>query len=117
MTKRDPDNAPPKRSGKLTWLETLVLHHRLPVNIVVHAVLFTLALLLAYLVRFDAGWYEQGEAGQVSWFFDHFLRWLPVFVVVKLIIFGRLKLFRGGWQFASIRDVASILLGAWLSCW
>ena len=101
-------------SGKLTWLETLAMRHRLAVNILVHTLLFALALLLAYVVRFDAGWYDRTiKGGGAGWFFGSYLRWVGIFVVLKLIIFGRLKLFRGGWQYASIRDVATILLGAW----
>ncbi len=95
------------------WLESLTLRHRLAVNIAIHTLLFTMALLLAYLVRFDAGFYDKGIAGG-DWFYRSFLRILPVFLILKLLIFGYLKLFRSGWQYASIRDVASILMGAWL---
>ena len=98
-------------SGELTWLEALTLRHRLGVNVLFHTLLFSLALLLAYLVRYDAGWYEKGR----TWFMRSFLPMLPVFILVKLIIFGQLKLFRGGWQYASIRDVSRILLASWLS--
>ena len=31
-----------------------------------------------------------------------------------LVLFGWRKLFRGGWRFASIRDVANILLASWI---
>ncbi len=109
----EPTNESP--SGRLTWLEALFLRYRFTVNVAIHGFLFALALLLAYLVRFDAGWYEAGPAGGgEDWFLGSYLRWLPFFIMLKLVIFGRLKLFRGGWQYASIRDVANILLGAWL---
>lgn len=85
-----------------------MLRHRLIVNVVVHVFLFTLALLTAYLVRFDI------RGGQESWFFERFLPMLPVFVLGKLILFGWRKLFRSGWQYASIRDVVNILLASWV---
>ncbi|MCY2930904.1 MAG: polysaccharide biosynthesis protein, partial [Planctomycetota bacterium] len=82
--------------------------HRLPVNIIVHAVLFALALLMAYLVRFDIG------DNQDPWFVERYLPMLPLFVLGKLVLFGWRKLFRSGWQYASIRDVTNILLASWL---
>ena len=111
MVKRKTDNAAASRlGGGLTWAEAILLRHRFGVNVAVHTVLFALALLLAYLVRFDAGW--PGGGGQ-SWFRDSYLPWLPFFVGLKLIIFGSKKLFRGGWQNASIRDVSNILIASW----
>jgi FlaA1/EpsC-like NDP-sugar epimerase len=100
-----------RTSGKLTVLEGLLLRHRLAAHVIIHAVLFTLALLMAYLVRFDiAG----GKMDVQGWFRESFLPLLPFFVVAKLVIFWRLKLFRSGWQYASIRDVANILFACWL---
>lgn len=96
--------------GKLLWVEAFAARHVLTVNLALHAMLFSLALMLAYTVRFDA---MAGDT-QKSWFLHDFLPWLPFFVVIKMIIFGRLKLFRGGWQYASIRDVANILIASWL---
>ena len=90
------------RSGSFAWMESLLLRHRLTFNIVTHAVIFTLALLLAHLVRFEVAGAE--ARGLVL---GSFLPMLPVFVIVKLIIFGATKLFRGGWQYASIRDVGN----------
>ena len=89
-----------------------VRRHRLPVNIAVHSFLFALSLLLAYLVRFDVGHGTSGE--EQDWFLSRYLPWLPVFVGLKLFIFGKMRLFRSGWQYASIRDVANILLASWL---
>ncbi|MFW6132797.1 MAG: polysaccharide biosynthesis protein [Planctomycetota bacterium] len=98
-------------TGRLTWLERVLLRHRLVSHICIHAVLFAAALVLAFLVRFDAG--VPGRSGQ-NWFYAQFLALLPVFVIVKLIIFGQMKLFRGGWQYSSIRDVANIVLASWI---
>jgi FlaA1/EpsC-like NDP-sugar epimerase len=43
-----------------------------------------------------------------------YLHWLPFFVIVKLVIFGHMKLLRGGWRYAGIRDVFQILWASWL---
>ena len=91
-------------------LEAFAQHNRTTVNLIIHSALFSLSLLLAYLIRFDM----VSVAANRGWFVENFLPWLPVFVGLKLIIFGKLKLFRSGWRYASIRDVTSILLACWL---
>jgi len=98
-------------AGKLTWLEDVLLRHRVVVSVVVHALLFAVALLVAFLIRYDAG---VPGGGRQEWFFSSYLQLLPVFILVKLLIFGRLRLFRSGWQYSSIRDVGTILLAAWI---
>ncbi len=95
---------------RLTWLEALLLRYRLAASVVLHVMLFSLSLLLAYLVRFDAvGLWQQ------QWFFKSFLPWLPVFITIKMTIFSKMKLLRGGWRYASIRDIFKILQGCWWS--
>ena len=100
------------RSAMLTQGEALLLRHRVAVNILIHTFLFALALLLAYVVRFDIAAGSRGETQK--WFFRSYLPMLPLFVVVKLFLFGRFKLFRGGWQYASIRDVTNIWMASFL---
>ncbi|MBS3734589.1 MAG: polysaccharide biosynthesis protein [Phycisphaerae bacterium] len=97
---------------RLTWLEGLLIRHRLVSHVVIHTLLFALALLLAFVVRFDAG--VPGGGGS-NWFLDRFLPLLPAFLAIKLITFGQMKLFRGGWQYSSIRDVANIVAASWVS--
>lgn len=99
--------------GRFAVVLALSRRYRRAVIVALHAILFSLALLLSFLVRYDAG--IPGEGGlQDNWFTKSFLPWLPYFVIVKVIIFWRLKLFHGGWQYTSIRDVANILLATWL---
>ncbi len=97
--------------GFSVWrrLESFALGHRFLVNVVTHSALFFVALLLAYLVWYDAG----PGATRQNWFHESFLRFLPLFLLFKLFIFWRMKLFRGGWQYASIRDIANILFACW----
>ncbi|MDP7163399.1 MAG: nucleoside-diphosphate sugar epimerase/dehydratase [Phycisphaerae bacterium] len=97
-------------AGKLTWLEANLLRHHLATHVVIHAVLFALSLLSAFLLWFDIN----ASPAQARWaWMTRFLTCLPFYVIVKLLIFGRMKLFHGGWQYASIRDVANILLASW----
>jgi len=111
--KSPPPTSPPSNGSKLAArLGELALRYRLPFNLLVHNVLFALALLLAYLVWFEAAAYRTGSL--ILWFKQRYLVQLPFFLIGKTLIFGRIKLFRGGWQYAGIRDVANILFGSWL---
>ena len=80
---------------------------------VLHLFLFTLSLLLAYMLWFEAGPKGSDQPGFGNWILRSFPYVLPFFLVVKLLIFGRMNLFRGGWQYASIRDIVRILLASW----
>jgi len=97
-----------RRDGLFAWAESMLLRHRVAFNLVVHALLFALALFLAFLVRF-----EVLETEAAGWF-GLFLQWVPFFVGVKLLIFGWLKLYRGGWQYAGVRDLVNILVACWV---
>jgi FlaA1/EpsC-like NDP-sugar epimerase len=92
------------------WIVRFAVRYHLTSQVMIHTAVFTLSLLLAFLIRFDAtavvGGREENWARQ-------FWVCLPFFIVVKLLVFGKMKLFRGGWRYASIRDVTNILLAAW----
>ncbi len=114
MGKTEKNSAASKSSSFfLAWLESLLARHRLSTNIAIHSILFVLALILAYLVRFDAV-APEGQSSGGKWLADSFLFTLPYFLLIKILVFGKLKLYRGGWQYSGIRDVANILLASWL---
>jgi len=95
----------------LSCLEPVTRRYRILVNLLIHSFLFALALLLAQLVRFDSG--VPGEGG-MNWLVESYLPWLPVFIGLKLLVFGKMRLFRSGWRYASIRDITNILLASWV---
>ncbi|NQU75073.1 MAG: polysaccharide biosynthesis protein [Planctomycetes bacterium] len=103
------------RDGRLgrcfTVLESLMAQHRLTTNLVAHNILFALAFLAAFLVRFDAG-IPGSQDGR--WFYKQFLPFLPYILVTKSIIFASLKLLRDRWRYASIHDVWRILEASWI---
>jgi len=111
MTEEEKNLAAAQGQQSLFGLEQFVWRHRLVANLVVHAALFSLALLLGFLVRIDAGVPGKGNA---PWLLSCFLPSLPFFVGLKLLIFARMKLLYGGWRYASIRDVMSILIASWV---
>ncbi len=65
---------------------------------------------MAYLLWFDAG---PESVEREDWFLRSFVKCLPFFILLKLTIFGKMKLFRSGWEYSGIRDIANILLACW----
>ena len=100
------------QSTELSKLEAFVVHHRHVLSVLVHLLLFSLSLLMAYMIRSDALVGNPNYSWQES--LRSFLYVLPFFLVVKSLVFWRVRLFRGGWQYSSIRDISRILLGAWI---
>lgn len=92
----------------LMFFESLAMRYPLLVNLLIHGIIFSLGLLLAFLVWFT------GRPGIVFsiWFYDKFLPLLPFFILVKMVVFWRLGLLKLGWRYASIRDVVNIVIGA-----
>ncbi|MFP4053338.1 MAG: polysaccharide biosynthesis protein, partial [Phycisphaerae bacterium] len=112
MTPNEVEPNEPASADKPTGrVGRILLSHRLLTNVVIHVVLFSAALLAAFLVRFDA---VSTLNERQTWIAERFLPTLPYFVLLKMLIFWKLNLFRGGWQYSGIRDVANILLGSWL---
>ena len=95
-----------------SWIVRLVIRYHLLSQLIIHTVVFSLSLLLAFLMRFDAAAVAGVGAEPLDWA-GRFWRCLPFFLIVKLFIFWKMRLFRGGWRYASIRDITNILLASW----
>ncbi len=92
-----------------SWLEQMLVRHRVATSLIIHSLLFAMALLLAFLARFSAT-----QAAATPWFYSKFLPWLPVFIGLKLILFGLKNQFRAHWRYASMRDVINIVTCAFM---
>lgn len=85
----------------------LIKHRRLLI-IGAHIAAFTAALLMAFLVRNDMRF-------QGRWLRESFPAWLAVALVVKLLVFGLFRQYRGWWRYVGIADLISILCASLLS--
>ena len=94
-------------------VESLAEGHRLLANVLVHNILFALAFLLAFVVRFDAGVPFSESAAEGPWFYTQFLAYLPYLLLTKSLIYLNMKLFQGHWRYASTRDVRRIVWAGW----
>ncbi|MCK5113263.1 MAG: polysaccharide biosynthesis protein, partial [Phycisphaerae bacterium] len=120
MSKAETNRTEPKELSRFLMFVAKYQHS---LNILCHVVIFSVALLASFLLRYDIASRTDFNTNIGTWFFGVYLPILPFFVILKLIIFGQLKLFRGGWQYSGIRDIAQILLASWLfvfigfGCW
>ncbi len=81
---------------------------RLVKIILMHIVLFALALFLSFSVN-------SGMQLNSSWFPLLYLRWLLVTLVVKLFVFGMFHQYQGLWRYASVSDLLSIIKASHVS--
>lgn len=77
-----------------------LIRHRRPLIIAVHSVLVAVALIVAFLLRFDLA-VPSSEWPRV---------WaaLPLLLVIRLTAFAFFKLFEGMWRYVSVPDLVSI---------
>ncbi|MBT3278007.1 MAG: polysaccharide biosynthesis protein [Phycisphaerales bacterium] len=93
-----------------SWWDDLYTRYRPAWIGLVHVVLFSIALAIAFLIRFDT---STGDWSQIGDWSERYILALPFFIVIKLLIFGRMRLLRGGWKFSGIRDVVQIFFACW----
>ncbi|NLX12373.1 MAG: polysaccharide biosynthesis protein [Phycisphaerales bacterium] len=84
------------------------IRHRVFVYFWAHAVLFGFALLISFLLRYNLR--IDGE-----WFLREYLTYLPLTLVIKLSVFGAMKLYRDSWRYVGLRDLFGICKATHLS--
>lgn len=73
-----------------------------------HILLFAVALFIALGLLYNFKGFE-------FWFRPFFLPLLPIVVVIKTMVFWRMKLFRGSWRYVGMRDLLSVGTASYLS--
>lgn len=63
-----------------------------------HIVLFAVAFFCAFALYYNFGRFDR-------WFKPFYITLLPMVVVIKTIVFARMKLFRGTWRYVGMRDL------------
>ncbi len=89
-------------------LRRWLLAHRMTVSFVAHGILFATAWFLAFGLAYNFARF--GE-----WFDVFFLPLLIPVLIIKLAVFGWMRLHRGWWRYVSLRDVFQVTRAAWLS--
>jgi FlaA1/EpsC-like NDP-sugar epimerase len=97
--------------------------YRTVISVLVHTLLFALALFLSFCLRYDFKFNNPP-----NWIADEYLSYLLLTLVVKIAIFGALGLYRDSWRYVGLRDLFSIikathisvitcLAAVWISAW
>lgn len=86
----------------------IVLHMRKQIIILSHVGMFALSLLMAFLLTNNMQFSS-------DWFFPQFLQILPVFVIIKLFIYGYYKQYHGWWRYVGISDLLAIVKASLIS--
>lgn len=89
-----------KLSKRNRWFWEALVKFRLPLLVMIHAVIFTVAYWLAYCLRFDFA--VPAEWTKVFW------TSLTPLLIVELGIFLYFKTFNGWWRYVTFRDFVSI---------
>jgi len=85
-----------------------VLRYRGVISSLGHVFLFALAFFCAFGL-----YYNFKRFG--TWVEPFFLPLLPIAVIIKLLVFAKMKLFQGSWRYVGMRDVWSVVIATWIS--
>lgn len=94
----------PSGNGSVSW----AMAHRRIVSIAAHIVLFALSWALAFLLAYNFKQFNH-------WVRPYFLPLLPLAVLVKLTVFVAMGSHRARWRYVSLRDAFTIAQASWLS--
>ena len=85
-------------------MSSLFITYRRPLVVLTHIGLWTAALILAFLLRFDF------QVPVPDW---HLLPiWLVILLAIRVVIHAGLGLFRGLWRYSGTRDLLALFVGA-----
>ena len=85
-----------------------IKRHRAILAFLAHACLFGVALFCAFGLYYNFKNFD-------LWFKPFFIPLLPIVVLIKVIIFAALKMFRGSWRYVGMRDVLSVGKASYVS--
>ena len=77
-------------------------------NFAAHLFLFALAYFCAFGLSYNFKSFDM-------WVRPFFLPLLPIVVAIKMIVFARMRLFRGSWRYVGMRDLLSIVKATHIS--
>ena len=78
------------------------VRHRTLVSMFAHMLLFVLCLFTAFCLAYNFKMFGR-------WFVSEYLTYLPLTLVIKLSVFGWMRLYRDSWRYVGLRDLFSII--------
>jgi len=98
----------PKAVSPLPEPPARLLAFRKPLIILAHIIAFALSLLLSFLLAYNMRFSR-------TWLVEQYPILLLFFVVIKLVVFGLFKEYRGWWRYVGISDLIGILRASLVS--
>ena len=98
----------PKAIPPLSRPPARLLAFRKPLIILAHIIAFALSLLLSFLLAHNMRFSR-------TWLVEQYPILLLFFVVIKLVVFGLFKQYRGWWRYVGISDLIGILRASLVS--
>ncbi len=92
-----------------------LLTFRKPLIILAHIVVFAVSLMLSFLLRNDMDFTPNDVPLAESWIVQQYPRLLLFFIIIKLVVFGLFKQYRGWWRYVGISDLTGILRASLVS--
>ena len=95
--------------------------YRTTVSVAAHVLLFALALLIAFALRYDFRFFPIEEqvattpGVQHFWLRDEYLTYLPVTLIIKVAVFWIMGLYRDSWRYVGLRDLFSVIKASHIS--
>ncbi|UCF00083.1 MAG: polysaccharide biosynthesis protein [Planctomycetota bacterium] len=89
-------------------LPTLLLRYRKLLIILAHIIAFSASLMLSFLVANNMQFRR-------TWLVEQYPIFLLFFIIIKLLVFGLFKQYRGWWRYVGISDLMGILRASLVS--
>lgn len=86
-----------------------IIRYRTALVVAVHAVLFALALLAAFLLAYNFHWVVRSAEERYVWFDDLYLPLLALALPLKLWVFYWTRQYRGSWRYVGLRDLFGVI--------
>jgi len=106
-TNTQPNNRAPDPSRLFTPTVGM-LHYRKPLLILAHLIAFAASLLLSFLLANNMQFKR-------TWLVEQYPLLLPLFIIIKLVVFGLFKQYRGWWRYVGVSDLLGILRASLVS--
>lgn len=108
-------NNEPQNTGELSVPPATMLRLRKFLIVFAHLIAFAASLMFSFLVANDMDFTPGEKSLAESWLVMQYPALLLFFVIVKVIIFGLFKQYRGWWRYVGISDLLGILRASLVS--
>jgi len=106
-----PGEAPVRRGGSQPAFQSsssMLLRFRRPLIVFAHIVVFAASLMLSFLVASNMQF-------NTKWLVGQYPVLLVFFIVVKIVVFGLFRQYRGWWRYVGISDLTTIIRASLVS--